>query len=62
MINKRARLTQPGNTPAKASMPICPRHDCTYAPHKKVAPTRQNIAASSCQSDEALKKYRENTL
>ena len=30
--------------------------DCTKAPQRKVAPTRQNTAASSCQSVEALQE------
>ncbi len=49
----RARLTDAGSSVDTASMPTWPRMACTNALHRKVAPTRQNTAASSCQSVDA---------
>ena len=45
-----------GSSDDTASMPTWPRIACTNALHRKVAPTRQNTAASSCQSVDACRK------
>ena len=52
----RTRLTASGSSDDTASMPTCPRMACTNALQRKVAPTRQNTAASSCQSVDACRK------
>src|SRR5665213_3335358 len=44
---RRTRLARAESNVEIAEMPMWPRLDCTNAPHMKVAPTRQNTAASS---------------
>src|SRR5439155_24739674 len=54
--SRRMRFQREGSAPAIASMPMWPRKSCTWPAHKKVTPTRQNTAASSCQSVAALNR------
>src|ERR1700759_5462942 len=52
----RTGLRRSASSDTTASMPTWPRIACTNALHRKVAPTRQNTEASSCQSVDACRK------